>query len=45
MTEQDRTINQLDKYGINLKLQAALMTSKEPDIFTAEDVQAETTYN
>lgn len=43
--EQDGTTNQLDNYGIKLKLQAALMTSKQPDIFTAQDLQTETTYN
>jgi len=37
--KQDGTTNQLDNYGIKLKLQAALMTSKQPDIFTAEDLQ------
>lgn len=37
--EQDGTTNQLDNYGIKLKLQAAQMTSKQPDIFTAEDLQ------
>jgi hypothetical protein len=45
MMEQDGTTNKLGKYGINLKLQAALMTSKEPDIFTAETLQTETTHN
>jgi len=43
--EQDGTTNQLDNYGIKLKLQAALMTSEQPDIFTAEDLQTETTYS
>lgn len=43
--EQDGTTNKLGKYGINLKLQAALMTSKQPDIFTAENLQTETTHN
>jgi hypothetical protein len=43
--EQDGTTNRLDRYGIKLKLQAALMTSEQPDIFRAEDVQTEITYN
>ena len=44
MMGKDGTKNQLNKYGLKLKLQAALMTSKQPGIFKAEDEQTETTY-
>ena len=42
--EHEGTVSQLNVYGLKLKLKTALMMSKQPGIFTAEDAQTEATY-